>query len=681
MARLFKFVVWLVVGMLVFFALAATALYLFFDPNDFREDIAAAVKNKTGRELTIEGDISLELFPWLAVEVGDVSLGDAPGFSDEAIARFDRATLSVRLLPIIVRQEVIVGAATIEGLQVNLKVNEQGVSNWDDLAATNTNAVAQEGIPAAETSAFNINRIDIRDASIRYNNAETGDRYQADMDLQVGRMRGDGTPIPLNGKLKFSLQPAGIAGDIKIDTTLAYDNEKAITTLSNIVVDGEIEGVANGSTELHFSTAGIVVSSSESMVSIEPADLTLMTMRIQAKVEPFSYEDDITLQASIRIDAFSPREIMTLFDVEAPVTADPNALTRVVVAAAARLTTSAIELTDVNIEVDDTTFSGTLSVPRGTTGAYRFDLSGDQIDLNRYMAPAAEAAGIDSGDAIPLEIPIDLIKPLNGHGKMRLANAKVGEIVLTDVSLALNASNGRLRLFPVSAELFGGSYNGDVQIDASGSIPILSVNEKIQGVDLAKLVKAMYDQDNVTGTIDGSFVLSGKGADLADIQRSLAGNMSFELRDGTYEGTDIWYELRRARAKIRNEEPPQAELPARTSFGKVRATGVVTNGVLRNDDLFAEIPHLQLTGTGTVNLALATMDYRMTARVLERPELLSDATPEELAEFTEAVIPLRISGPLASPSVTPDLERLLRQRVEEEIKDRLEDKLKDLFKR
>ena len=123
------------------------------------------------------------------------------------------------------------------------------------------------------------------------------------------------------------------------------------------------------------------------------------------------------------------------------------------------------------------------------------------------------------------------------------------------------------------------------------------------------------------------------------------------------------------------------ELPARTKFSSVKASGVVTDGVLRNDDLFAELPHMQITGSGTVDLAAATVNYGMTARVLERPELLQGATAEELDAFTEAVIPMKITGPLASPSVRPDVEKLLRQRVEDEIKDKLEDKLKDLFKR
>ena len=80
-----------------------------------------------------------------------------------------------------------------------------------------------------------------------------------------------------------------------------------------------------------------------------------------------------------------------------------------------------------------------------------------------------------------------------------------------------------------------------------------------------------------------------------------------------------------------------------------------------------------------MDIPAATVDYAMTARILERPEFLRDATAEELDEFTEAVIPLKITGPLASPSIQPDLEKLLQERVEDEIKDLLKDKLKGLF--
>ena len=109
--------------------------------------------------------------------------------------------------------------------------------------------------------------------------------------------------------------------------------------------------------------------------------------------------------------------------------------------------------------------------------------------------------------------------------------------------------------------------------------------------------------------------------------------------------------------------------------------GVITDGIMRNDDLFAELPFMQITGKGQVDLAAATVDYNMTARILERPEFLRDATAAELDELTKAVIPLKITGPLAAPSVRPDLEKLLRKGVEDEIKDRLKDTLRDLLGR
>ena len=55
---------------------------------------------------------------------------------------------------------------------------------------------------------------------------------------------------------------------------------------------------------------------------------------------------------------------MHLLEIEAPETADPVALSRVIVDAKAAFKTNAIEMSGVTIKLDDTTFKGTLSVPR-----------------------------------------------------------------------------------------------------------------------------------------------------------------------------------------------------------------------------------------------------------------------------------------------------------------------------
>ena len=148
-----------------------------------------------------------------------------------------------------------------------------------------------------------------------------------------------------------------------------------------------------------------------------------------------------------------------------------------------------------------------------------------------------------------------------------------------------------------------------------------------------------------------------------------------ELKEGTWEGTDIWYELRRARALLKQEPAPEPELPARTRFSNVSMSGPVTDGVFRNDNLSAQLPFMQLTGKGDVDFAAAEIDYQLTARILERPEFIEGASEEELEEFTEAVIPLKISGPLADPSIVPDIEEALKEEVKEKVREKLFEKL------
>ena len=674
MSRPIKILAWLIAALVAVFVLGATAFFLFFDPNDFREDIAEAVAKQTGRELAIEGDVSLAFFPWLAIEVGHTKLGNAPGFGDKPFAEFDRAKLSVRLLPMLLSREIAVSTAELEALQLNLQVDPRGRSNWEDLLADQDPEAADD--PDQKGKAIEVSGVNVSDTTITFEDRKSGDTcVLSDMNMQLGRVSDDGRPVPANGAFRFDLQPAGISGDVEIDTVLSFDLSESLVLFDGLTVEGVIEGIATSPTRLAFETDGIEVQTENQVVTMEPLALTLLGIDLQAEVEPLSYAGSVEPVATIQIDAFSPRSLMHLLDIEVPETADPVALSSVIVDAKAAVKSNVVELSGVTIKLDDTTFDGELSVPRSSSGTYRFDLSADQIDLNRYMEPAAEAAGEATGESVPVDIPVDLIRPLNARGNLRVANAILGGMAFENVVLGLNTAKGRMRIHPISAGLFGGTYSGDVSIDAAGNTPVLSVDETIKDVNLADLAGAMFKQDNITGSISGGFKLSGRGNDMSAIQQSLDGNMSFQLNDGTYEGTDIWYELRRARALLKGGEAPKPELPARTKFSSVTATGVVSKGVMRNDDLFAELPFMQVSGSGNVDLAAATVNYNLTARVLERPESLQGATEEELDDFTEAVIPLKITGPLSSPSVKPDVERLLRKQVEKEIKDRLFDKL------
>jgi AsmA protein len=119
--------------------------------------------------------------------------------------------------------------------------------------------------------------------------------------------------------------------------------------------------------------------------------------------------------------------------------------------------------------------------------------------------------------------------------------------------------------------------------------------------------------------------------------------------------------------------------PARTEFTAMKATGLVTLGVFSSDDLLIELPFMRITGNGTVDLGTSEIDYSVQARILENPELMNDVSEDELADFTETLIPIKIRGTLESPSFSPDIEEMFKQQVEKAIEDKTEELKKNLL--
>ncbi|MDX1507034.1 MAG: AsmA family protein [Woeseiaceae bacterium] len=687
MGRLLKIILTVVGAVFALILIVGIVFSILFDPNDYRDDIATAVRDETGRELVIEGDLDVSIFPWLAIQVGKTTLSNAEGFGDEAFLAFDSARIGVRLLPLIFGKEVAVGGASIEGLRVNLAVDAAGRTNWDDLAgeheeAQQPSAGEQIGIDAAagSTRQVRIGGVRVTDAALTYVNKQLNERYEiSSFDFATGAIvRGE--PVSFNGDLEFSAQPAGTSGSVSLEMTGSFDD--ALVSLADFSIGGTVEGVAEIPVTFSFTAPAITLDTEKRSADVGQLEIALLDVKLSADVEPFSYADSPQPSAALQIDAFSPRSLMRTLNIEAPEMADPDALTRFMFEGKTRVGEKSIALSGIELVLDDTTFRGELTVPRESNGVYRLNLAGDSIDLGRYMAPADESATAPAdADAPPLEIPVELIRAFNTQGKVTLGAAELGGMKFENIEVGLNSSNGQMRVHPLTAEFFDGNYQGDIRINAAASTPVLTVNERINDVSLAALGKSMFDTDRLSGTVNGVFALSGRGFNMAEIQRDLDGNLSFTLKDGAWEGVDVWHQLRAARAAFRRQPAPERTGPPRTPFSTVSATATVTDGVLNNQDFFAELPFMQLRGRGTVNLPTAEVNYSLQGRVFEKPELLpGEITAQEVEDLTKFELPLRITGTLGAPKIGIDFEAVMKQRVEKEVEEKVEEVLKDKLK-
>ncbi|MGH7128273.1 MAG: AsmA family protein, partial [Planctomycetaceae bacterium] len=484
MGRILKILLIVLAGLVGIVVVAAAALLLFFDPNDYREEIAARVEQATGREVTIEGDLGLEIFPWLAVEVGRSSLGNAPGFGAEPFATFEQASLSVRLLPLILRQEVAIGTASLDSLVLNLTVAGDGSTNWQDLAAAETEPAGPE-VEGGGPASLDIGDLRVSNATINYRDQAAGSAYAVTgLSLESGGIT-TGAPFDLHAEFDFAADPGELGGHVRIDGTSTLGDEFASLALENLKVSGQLEGITGQAAEFVFDAPRMAVDMKAETVTVGEMKLGILGLQMAANVQPFSYAGTPQPKMSLQVAPFSLRELMQAMGTEPPVTADPAALGRVSFDAQAAVTETAIALTSLALKLDDTTLTGQLSLPTTEEGLLRFDLAADSIDLDRYMAPAdaapAETAATSTDD---IEIPVDLIRSLQAEGKVTLDRATLSGMLFEEMELGLSSRNGKLRLHPIAATLFEGTYSGDVRVDASKDTPSISADEKVEGVQL-----------------------------------------------------------------------------------------------------------------------------------------------------------------------------------------------------
>jgi len=395
MGRPLKILAYLISAFVALLVIAAIMFALVFDPNDYKDKISAGVKDATGRDLVIEGELQLSLFPWLAIDIGRMELGNAPGFDDTPFASFESARLSVRLLPMLLRREVVVGTAALDSLSVNLQVSQDGAGNWEDFGeAGETDADDSPDVSEAtsDSAVIDVASISITDAAISYTDASTGDRFElTSLNLTTGHVAA-GESVPLDGGFSFALDPAGISGRIDIDVEIMFDTDAATISINDLEVNGQVEGVAEVPATVALAIPAIELQTAAQTADVGEISLQLMSVNLKADVEPFSYAGDPQPQAALSIAAFSPATLMTELGIPAPETADPDALGKLRVDANASVSAAAIALSDLTLVLDDTTFTGKLSVPRDADGFYQLDLAGDSIDIARYMAPPSESA-------------------------------------------------------------------------------------------------------------------------------------------------------------------------------------------------------------------------------------------------------------------------------------------------
>jgi len=649
------------IGILVFLVIAAAlAATLLINPNDYKDDIVKVVHDKTGRELQLKGDIKLSLFPWLGLELGQTSLGNAPGFGAQPMASIDKVDVKLKLLPLL-RKEVEVDTIVLDGLKLNLRRNKVGATNWDDLVSAGAGKAAAPAPPAgkkeppaaAPVAALTIGGIDIRHGELHWLDEQNGTSVRVrNLSLQTTKLA---VATPMNIKLGFDLAtgkpvihtPVHLQGQVTIDP---QEETLAVKGLQLALLDLNVDANLNGTHIL--STPAL-----SGKVSLRPTDLRSVLGKLGISVDmPADSLKSVSLDSDVR---FSQKT----------------------------LTASADNLV---LKLDDSKLTGNATYIMSKVPAIRADIAVDSIDVDRYLPPTPAGAEKTKDRAsrkrTPFAIPIKPLKTLDLKGSFKLGSLKAFGIRSTNIRIPIDAKDGLVRVGPSKAQLYGGNYVGKQTLDVRKGAPHISSNEKLTNVEIGGLLKDAGIFDKFTGVGNVSADITARGIDVDDILNSLNGKANASLKNGRIKGLNLHKMVADAResyAKAKGQPvPARPKITDEMEYAKLTASATIKNGIVTNKDLVMDGPFTTVTGSGTVNLPKYSMDYRANVRISENKN--------------DKPVPVRIHGPFSKLSFNVEWDKVLRERAqqevkkkieaekkkrEEELKKQIEDKLKNLFKR
>jgi AsmA protein len=680
MPRYLKFALIGLGGLVVLLVAVAAIVAATFDPNDYKPLVVKLVQEKQQRTLDIPGRIKLTFFPKIGADLGKVGLSERA--SSATFASVQSARVSVALLPLL-RKQVVVDRVAIDGIRANLKRHKDGSTNFDDLAGGGEKTPPKD----RQVLVLAVDGVDLTNADIVYEDDKAGARYElAGASLKIGKL-GDGVSDDFSFKGRVRSKSPVADADVSLKTKYTMDLGKKQVQLKDLAAE-----VSGALADMKNVAAGV---STGADIRLSPLSVSLSALAVSFKAKQASGD----LAAKLDVPALK----YTGDQVEAPkLTADvtlPGASGAMHIAAAGSASANLDKQTaaaNLSGKVDESNFTAKVAVEKFSPMTYGFDVSVDQLDVDRFTGkaggkPAAKEGGGAAPSSAPAapEKPIDLsaLKELNAHGSAKIGKLKVAGLSASNVQMQLRAAGGKADLSPLAAELYQGKLAGSVSVNAA---PVrIATKQNLTGVNVGPLLKDLTGKEQLEGRGNVALDVTSQGDTVSAIKKALGGSARLDLRDGAVRGVNIGQAIRTAKAALGRGGEGAGKTEEKTDFSELSASFKIANGVAHNDDLALKSPLFRVGGSGDVDIGRDRLDYTVKATIVS--SLQGQGGPE-LEALKGVTVPVRLSGPFDKIGYKVDLgsvvtekakERLgeKRDEVRKQAEDKLKDRLKDLLKR
>ena len=487
-----------VVGVVVLIVLA-----LIFVPKmvNWNAKLAAIVKESTGRDLRIDGNVKLSILPNVTFAMQGVHLSNAPGMKAPQMLSVGSVSGTLRLLPLLARR-IVVDELIIQDPSVNLEVDQQGRANWALTSGAEPPAEAEgkriDGQTTLPFKDLTLGDVRLSRGHLTLFDATTGQKIVAqDINLTIALPR---LSSPLTLALKMNLN------DEPVQVDLAVDSPKRVLQGTAATVQGAV-------------VSKYVTTDYRGMVQQKP-------------VPGLDGTFNLNIPSVGQLAAWLGRPL----DRAQP---DPGPL---MVRAVFKGSEKTVALTEATIAGKALKAKATGSFDgSGEIAKLNLNIESDTLDIDRYLPPAApkkahrqREKSVASRDIMALfsNEPLDLSRLRHTEADVQIAirGIKAMGYEIGQIGFTTTLKSGHLTAALDKLSLYGGNISGAVQLDASGPALGVAANLDIDGVKVDKLARAASGgQAPLTGVASGHIKATAQGKSPRQLVETLKGGMAFQL--------------------------------------------------------------------------------------------------------------------------------------------------------
>jgi AsmA protein len=674
----------MIVGILIILVISGFFLLVHFvNPNQFKPMLESTILENTGRTLAIDGDLHWSFFPWLNIQIDQMTLSNPTNFSlKKPFLSVKEAHIRLKVLPLLFGQ-VAFNKLVLQNAVLNLAVMPSGENNWQltkrstattvsTTAATSTAEKRKTARSLEDTwQRFSFHAIQIQNGTIYWQNE------QINREVIFSGVTLNAKNVQLQQKfpikLSLTVHPYDLLYQfaLKMKSTCYIDFTKQEYKLDNFILQGAASSVKkNQPKRVSFNLAGnLNLNLNKGLLNIQRFSGKVAGTEFNASVTGEKITQSPLLKGKVKISSKNLRGFFQ--NISMPLRLPNKAsLQKFLAVFNFQFSPKFLRLTNLKMTIDQTDLSGEIDFTKFGKNALQINLNSTALNIDNYLplsienkiltrkaqstvkgsshktvTPKSSRASIKQTNLFPA-----WLKNLTASGQINIQQLRYQKLLFDKLKIDLSDQKvGQINAV-TRANFYGGNVSSQLVLVTSQPVLSLQDQTQLKNVSLKELLQDLTGQLVASGQLQLTGKTYTRGNTTASWLHNLNGSGTLNVNNGQIYGIDMPQLLQKGLNFLKKHVDIIPNVNESTPFSTISATYRIRQGVLYNNDLLLQSPKLMLKGNGQLNFVSQQINYYV-----------------NISQSGKITIPLILSGPLFNPRIRIDIAKLLQHTVQTQL--------------